>query len=310
MTGGKFQETTLRREHDSAIQSFYLFHVLPIGGPDNASGILGIHRSETEPPFSFEEKRQAEMFLPHLQRALQLRERLARSNIRQQAMLQTMETLALGVLLVTAKGQVQFANPAAEDLLRRRSGLAVNENRLYATAPQVDPEFQRLLRCANASSGRTADTGGMIRLPRQGAKPISLSIYPFGPPASENGEHDASVLIFIGDPELHSPPRRDVLAQSYGLTGAEAKLFEALLAGQRLQDYADQCSISLQTVKTQLSCLFNKTGSARQADLVRDGLSNPILSLTKRDQPQKTPLSKSLYNSIPRSGDARPNSAI
>lgn len=280
----EFRETTIFREDAKLTKCFYLLGaILPIGGPDSAFGILGIHRNETETLFSSEEKRQGEQFLPHLKRALQLRERLARSDIRQQAMLQTMETLALGVMLVTCRGQVQFANPAAEDLLRRGAGLAMSHNRLHATAPSVDPEFQQLLRCATqAIGGRTTEAGGLIRLPSQDAKPISLSIYPFLAPTPSDGHHVPSALIFIGDPDLHNLPHRDVLAQMYGLTKAEAKLFEALLAGERLQNYAERSSIGLQTVKTQLSRLFYKTGSARQTDLVRDGLSNPILSLTKR----------------------------
>lgn len=284
ISDNEYRETLMYREHITLTECLYLLGaILPIGGPDSAFGVLGIQRNETDVLFGPEEKRQGEMFLPHLKRALQLRERLARLDIRQQAMLQTMETLELGVILVTEKGQVLFANPPAEGLLRRRSGLVLIHNRLHAAVPSVDHEFKQLLRCATqAMSGRTADAGGLIRLPRPGAKPISLSIYPFLAPAPSNGHHIPSALIFIGDPDLIKPPRQDVLAQMYGLTKAEAKLFEALLAGQRLQDYADRSSIGLQTVKTQLSRLFYKTGSARQTDLVRDGLSNPILSLAKR----------------------------
>ena len=280
----EFLATTILREHSTATQSFYLFDaILPIGGPESASGILGIHRNETDSLFSFKEKRQGELFLPHLKRALQLRERLARLEIQQQAMLQTMDTLVLGVMLVTSNGQVKFANPAAEDLLRRRSGLVMIHNRLHAAAPSIDPEFQRLLNSATrAVSGETPEAGGMLRLPRQGSKPINLSVYPFVGPAPSDRSRVASALLFIDDPDMHNPPRRDALAQMYGLTSAEAKLFEALLTGERLQNYADRCFIGLQTVKTQLSRLFYKTGSTRQTDLVRDGLSNPILSLTKR----------------------------
>lgn len=287
--------------------AYHLNVVMPIGGPANAYGVLEVHRSQTGKPFSEEEKRQNEMFVPHLQRALQLRERLGQLNIREQAMLQTMETLALGMILVTSKGHVQFATPTAENLLRRKSGLTVNKNRLHVTAPSVDREFQLLLKCADQPiKGDTTETGGMIRVPREGMAPISLSIHPFVAPAPFNTDHGPSALILIGDPDLHGPPRREALAQMYRLTAAEAKLFEALLAGQRLQDYADRCAISLQTVKTQLNCLFLKTGSARQTDLVRDGLSNPILAIAKTVNHQNGLSPQGSYVSRHRLPDARP----
>jgi DNA-binding CsgD family transcriptional regulator len=90
-----------------------------------------------------------------------------------------------------------------------------------------------------------------------------------------------AALVFVSDPDLIEQPRRDVLAQVYDLTAAEAKLFEALLAGARLQDYAEQSSLSRETVKTQLAHLFDKTGHARQTELVRDALRNPLLTLKK-----------------------------
>jgi DNA-binding CsgD family transcriptional regulator len=193
-----------------------------------------------------------------------------------------MEAVSVGMMVVADDGQLLFANPVAEELLYRRAGLFMINNQLHAVVPSVDPEFQRLLlRATQATTGKTTEAGGLLRIPRQGARPISLSIYPFMAPVPSNGDRVPSALIFINDPEINRPPQRDVLAQMYRLTKAEAKLFEALLAGERLQDYADRSSLSLQTVKTQLRRLFEKTGYTRQTDLVREGLSNPLLNLTK-----------------------------
>jgi DNA-binding CsgD family transcriptional regulator len=61
-------------------------------------------------------------------------------------------------------------------------------------------------------------------------------------------------------------------------TPAEAT--EALVAGARLQDYAEQTGIALQTARTQLKHVFAKTNHHRQAALVRDVLRNPLLRMT------------------------------
>lgn len=280
----EFRETVIYREQARFTDSYYVLGaVVPVGGPDGALGVFGVHRGEREAIFSAEEKRRGQLFLSHLKRALQLRERLARLEIQQHAMSQAMEKLALGIILVSGQGQMLFANRAAEDLLRQGDGLMLSRNRLHAAIPAADAQLRRLLQsAAGASLGQTSEPGGFLRLPRQAERPICLSIYPFMAPHLSNGTRVPACLIFISDPNWQKPPRSDVLARMYRLTSAEARLFEALLAGERLQDYAARFCVSLQTVKTQLSRLFHKTGHSRQTDLVREGLSNPILTLSDR----------------------------
>lgn len=70
-----------------------------------------------------------------------------------------------------------------------------------------------------------------------------------------------------------------MLVRLYGLTPAEARLVEALLAGATIQEYADRAGVSLHTAKTQLKHVFAKTGATRQADLIRDLLGNPVLKM-------------------------------
>jgi len=59
------------------------------------------------------------------------------------------------------------------------------------------------------------------------------------------------------------------LMQLFGLSPAEARLLRALVQGTTLDDYARECDVRLTTLKTQLKSLFAKTGTHRQADLVR-----------------------------------------
>ena len=68
----------------------------------------------------------------------------------------------------------------------------------------------------------------------------------------------------------------------FGMTPAEARLTEALVHGQSLQQYADARRVTMSTVRTQLKAATAKTGTRRQADLVRIVLTGPaILGLAK-----------------------------
>lgn len=55
----------------------------------------------------------------------------------------------------------------------------------------------------------------------------------------------------------------------YGLTRTEAQLAQHIASGQSLQDIASSSSRRLNTVRTQLKEVFQKTGTHRQAQLVR-----------------------------------------
>jgi DNA-binding CsgD family transcriptional regulator len=73
------------------------------------------------------------------------------------------------------------------------------------------------------------------------------------------------------------------ITRLYGLTGAEARLLQALVRGERVGTYAKNAGITLNTAKGYLKQLFSKTQTRRQSDLLRLVLSNPLLRLVRPD---------------------------
>jgi DNA-binding CsgD family transcriptional regulator len=67
------------------------------------------------------------------------------------------------------------------------------------------------------------------------------------------------------------------LESMFGMTPAEARLTEALVQGQSLQQYAEARRVTMSTVRTQLKAATAKTGTRRQADLVRIVLTGPAV---------------------------------
>ncbi len=59
------------------------------------------------------------------------------------------------------------------------------------------------------------------------------------------------------------------LMKLFGLSAAEARLARALASGETLEAYARENALKMPTVKTQLQATFAKTGTDRQAALVR-----------------------------------------
>lgn len=78
-----------------------------------------------------------------------------------------------------------------------------------------------------------------------------------------------SALIVIADPEREPEPEADTLRRLYGLTKTEAEVARRVLGGSGLRPIADEMSLSLPTIRSHLQHVFLKTGTHRQAELVR-----------------------------------------
>jgi DNA-binding CsgD family transcriptional regulator len=82
------------------------------------------------------------------------------------------------------------------------------------------------------------------------------------------------------------------VAAAYGLTPAETRLLESLLAGRNFAETATSLGIALTTAKTHLDRIFQKTGVRRQAELCvwrpascrQRGRPSRALSITKANQ--------------------------
>ncbi len=245
-------------------------------------GVIGIHRPYGAREFEESDKEPLGLLLPHLLRAMQLCQRLRSFEHGQRLALDALDSLAVGVIVLGEKRLVLFANATAERILRAGTALTARHGQLHAVNGRMDQGLQRALEDASqAAIGRSLGAGGALTLPRPEARPLSLLVCPLRPGAMRIEPSQPAAMIFIGDPDRQREPSMSVLAQTYNLTPAEAPLTEALLEGERLQDYADRVGVSIHTAKTHLKQVFAKTGHGRQADLIRDVLSNPVLRMSR-----------------------------
>jgi DNA-binding CsgD family transcriptional regulator len=76
-------------------------------------------------------------------------------------------------------------------------------------------------------------------------------------------------VIFVNDPDKNTKPTVVQLREKFGMTPAEAGFAGEILKGDGIQAAADRLSISRATARTHLSRIFDKTGTRRQAELVR-----------------------------------------
>ncbi|RZI95373.1 MAG: helix-turn-helix transcriptional regulator [Rubrivivax sp.] len=90
-----------------------------------------------------------------------------------------------------------------------------------------------------------------------------------------------AALLFVFDPEATPSITADTVRQLFGLSKREAEVAAALCSGRTLDELAAERGTSINTVRTQLKSVFNKTGTSRQADLVSLLLASPAYFLAQ-----------------------------
>jgi DNA-binding CsgD family transcriptional regulator len=178
--------------------------------------------------------------------------------------------LNFGILVVDREARVTFANHFAKDLLQSHSCLSVHTHP-SANTLQSAGSLNRRLRRAISSREHTAD--GYLALPAEGDKSLIVLVVPCR--SDEIGASgETSSILFVSNPTADPDVDLRPIADLYGLTGAETRLLEAILKGQRVGKYAKHAGITLNTVKGHLNQLFRKTRTNRQSELVLRVLAN------------------------------------
>jgi DNA-binding CsgD family transcriptional regulator/PAS domain-containing protein len=230
--------------------------------------ILGIHRPKMSGRYSSTELRPAVQFLPHLERALQIRQRLAGSVTAQATGLDVLDRMAAATLVVSRTGRILYANKRAEEILRKGEVLRVRAGHITLLDRGGADRLARAIQGAvDSAAGRGRSSGGALAIPRPGRLPLAVLVAPFRSMREGLGPTAPAALIFIRDPEGPGIPSV-TLRHLFGLTVAEAELASSLTTGQSLEEIAITRGVSDNTVRTQLKSVFAKTETTRQGQLV------------------------------------------
>ncbi len=248
---------------------------------------LYLQRSPEQPPFTPDEIAQFNTFLPHLQRAIQMRQRLSGLQLGQDILASSLNMLAMPTFLFDEYATVAHYNRSAETLLG--SGYLRLENGHLQTP---DDKLTRKLnlelsKSIVASRSKDEDFNHVILLPRSGKLPLMLMITPLQ--LQDSPRIHGAALMFAFDPEAIPAATSELIKKLFRLTNAEAELSIALCSGKTLDEFASERDRSIHTVKTQLKNIYLKTGTNRQAQLVSMLLASPAFFVASKEQDQLSP---------------------
>lgn len=238
-------------------------------------GFLSVVRSRHAGAASADEIELLERLTPHLQRAIQVHERLRLPPELAAPALTVVEELSHGVVFVGRDKRIVYVNAVASRMLSEADGLSLDPTgscRTNRAAEQAN--LDKLLdgaisgRWRPENEGRTSSSGGLMVITRRsGRGPYGVVVSPMpSPPFGLAAAHVAAVLL-ISDPDVDARPLRDVLRRLYRLSEKEAVLAVRIADGQRLDAAAKETGISYETARSYLKAVFGKLGVHRQAEL-------------------------------------------
>jgi len=261
-------------------------------------GGIGFQRAGQRGPFGAEAVGLLALLAPHLRRALSTHRALTKARDQQGILRQTVETIGQPLISLDAHGKVRRLSSTAQAILDLRDGLELDRGHLRASVPGQHVRLCELIAGAAATgSGRGAELGvrystsaapqaggasiwtpspggAMLITRRPPRRPLQLMVTPFH--SSEVLTEDRpAALVFLTDPDAQPASRATLLQAFYGLTPTECRLAEQLAQGWELAQIAGKLHVAVGTVRTHLKNIYRKTGTGRQADLVRLVLGLP-----------------------------------
>ena len=241
--------------------------------------VLLVYRPERDPLFDRMQVEILRRLNLHVSRALGVMFHLRDSAFQVAASHTALDRLAAGVVLLDAHGRVQFCNAAAEQHLREGRAVSLKGNAggrgqlgLVARLHHSEAQFQKAVRDAVSPLASVPDHfSNALLLPDAEGKPSCvLHVAPLGQTSAlAMGVEAPRAVLFLYDLAAASRVPPGLLSELFGLTPAEARAALQMLQGGTAEDMAQRLGVTPHTFKSQLKTVYAKSGTHRQADLLK-----------------------------------------
>jgi DNA-binding CsgD family transcriptional regulator len=206
---------------------------------------------------------------PHVQRAVLISDFIENQTVERNRFAHIIDTIATPTVIVESSLRIVHANEAGRAMLQA-GGLVSSANGSIRLPNAVASAV--LSGCRAGRNGTAVpDT---IRVTDGEAGDTIFVVMPLGAPDRRLGPTASQIAVFMQQANRFVPLATEVWARLFGLTGGELRVLQALIEGATPPEIAAVYGIAISTVRTHLVSLFRKTGTRRQADLVKLALSS------------------------------------
>ena len=230
-----------------------------------------VMRHERAGPADNETRRRMRLLAPHFRRAVHVGKTIDLKTVEAAALADALDGLAAAMFLLDAAGSIVHANTAGHALLEDGNVARSVGARLAPVDATADKTLREIVVSAEAGDVAVGSKGIAVPLSAcDGARWIT-HVLPLtsGVRRQAGVEYSAVAAAFICKAELDRPHPLEAIASVFKLTASEMRVLMAIVEVGGVPEIAPVLGISETTVKTHLQHVFEKTGTQRQADLVK-----------------------------------------
>ena len=245
-----------------------------------STAIFGIFRHKRNGVVDDRARRQMSLVAPHIRRSVLIGRMFEFKAAEVATFVDTLDGLAAGMFLVDASARLIHANAAGNAILAASDILSLASGRLVAGDAQVDRALRDVFVAAGQGDAALGSKGIAIPLVgRDGERYVAHAL-----PLTSGARRRAGVIytavaaLFIRKAELAVPTAPHAIGSAFKLTPTELRVLLAIVEVGGIPEVAAAFGVADTTIRTHVSRLFEKTGTARQADLVKlvAGYATPL----------------------------------
>jgi DNA-binding CsgD family transcriptional regulator len=220
------------------------------------------------------------LILPHMRRAVLIGKIIDLKTAEAASLADTLDGVSAGMFLVDARGRIVHANASGHAMLAERSLLCAAGGKLAANNEDAEQALHDVFLAAGSGDAAVGTKGVAVPLTARNEERYVAHVLPLTSGARRRAgtSYAAVAALFVHKAALDRPSPPEVIAKAFKLTPSELRVLLAIVEVGGPAETAGALGIAEATVRTHLHRLFAKTGTKRQAELVKlvAGFSSPL----------------------------------
>jgi DNA-binding CsgD family transcriptional regulator/PAS domain-containing protein len=243
-------------------------------------GFLVVFRSEQDGFVDDATRQRASLIIPHIRRATLIGKVVDLRKAEAASFADTLDGIEAGMFLVDPAGRLVHANAAGHAMLSEADVLRAAGGRLTLNDQEADAAAAEAFAIAGDGDAAVGVKGVAVPIVARNGERYVAHVLPLtsGARRQAGARYRAAAALFVHKAALETPSPPQAIAEAYGLTAMELRVLLAVVEVGGVPEVAEALGVAESTIKTHLGRVFSKTGSSRQADLVKlvAGFASPL----------------------------------
>jgi len=225
-------------------------------------------------------RRRTALLLPHFRRAMLIGKSVQLQKVEMAALADVLDGLAAAMFLLDARGTIVRTNASGNAMLAKGEAVRAVGNRLIINQPSREHALTDICMAAEEGDAKLGLKGIAVPFDSPYGKSYVANVLPLtsGTRRSAGAKYSAVAAVFVEEAGRPGQLPYDMIADHFRLTPAELRVLFGIVEIGGVPDVASALGISQPTVRTHLQHVFEKTGTKRQAELVKllQGYMTPL----------------------------------